>query len=73
MQDVNATIEFTSAQVSEILVQYVKDNYPLLRDNITIQNVKYNVSAGYSGHSGSSPACLNSAKVEVKLKPNAQG
>jgi hypothetical protein len=67
MQDVKATLEFTSAQVQEILVQYVKENYPLLRESVTINNVSFSVSAGFSGHGGSSP-CLNHAKVEVKLK-----
>lgn len=70
MQDVKATIEFTSAQVTEILVQYVKENYPLLRDTVTTTNVSYGVSAGFSGHGGSQSPSFNSAKIEVRLKQN---
>ena len=68
MQDVKATLEFTSAQVQEILVQYVKENYPLLRDSVTTNNVSFSVSPGYSGHGGSQSPSLNNAKIEVKLK-----
>lgn len=70
MQDVKATIEFTSAQVQEILVQYVKENYPLLRDTVSVNNVTFSVSAGFSGHGGHQSPCLNSAKIEVKIKQN---
>jgi hypothetical protein len=70
MQDVKATIEFTSAQVKEILVQYVKANYPLMKEAVKDTDITFSVSAGFSGgHSGhSSSPSFNSAKVEVRLK-----
>jgi len=71
MQDVKATLEFTSSQVQEILAQYVKDNYPLLRDSVNTKAIVFNVSAGFNGHHGHTGPEFKGAKVEVSLKPNA--
>lgn len=71
MQDVKATLEFTSAQVQEILVQYVKQNYPLLRESIDTKSVVFKVSAGFPGHGGNSSPSMNGATVVVQLKPGA--
>lgn len=68
MQDVKATLEFTSVQVQEILAQYVKENYPLLRDAVDAKAIQFNVSAGFNGHGGHSGSQFNGAKVEVRLK-----
>ena len=72
MQDVKATLEFTSSQVQEILAQYVKDNYPLLRDSVKSDTVQFKVSPGFHGHRGDTGPQFNGAKVEVSLKPNAK-